>query len=44
MLPFVFGFWGLYSSSIIAYEAGVMVLDQARELREKADNLEQQVN
>ncbi|MGR9099927.1 MAG: putative bifunctional diguanylate cyclase/phosphodiesterase [Gammaproteobacteria bacterium] len=44
VMPFVFGFWGQYSSSIIAYEAGVMVLDQTQELREKADNLEQQVN
>lgn len=41
-IPFVFGFWGQYSSSMIAYHAGVMIFDQTQELRNKADNLEKQ--
>jgi diguanylate cyclase (GGDEF)-like protein len=40
MLPFIFGLWGQYSGSIIAYEAGALVFDQTRELREKADHFE----
>ena len=43
-IPFVFGFWGQYSSSMIAYQAGVMIFDQTQELRNKADNLEKQTN
>jgi len=42
--PFVFGFWGQYTSTMIAYKAGAMVFDQTQELRSKADNLEQQSN
>ncbi len=34
-LPFVFMIWGQYSSSIIAYHAGAMVLEQTSELRSK---------
>ncbi|MCW8886275.1 MAG: EAL domain-containing protein [Motiliproteus sp.] len=41
-VPFVFGIWGQYSSTVIAYEASAMVYDQTRELREKADVLEQE--
>ncbi len=40
IMPFVFGFWGQYSSSILVYEAGAMVFDQTSELRSLADNLE----
>jgi diguanylate cyclase (GGDEF)-like protein len=43
-MPFVFGFWGQYSSSLIAYEAGAMIFDQTQELRNKAENLEKQAN
>jgi diguanylate cyclase (GGDEF)-like protein len=43
-IPFVFGFWGQYSSSMIAYQAGAMIFDQTQELRNKADNLEKQTN
>ena len=43
-IPFVFGFWGQYSSSMIAYQAGAMVFDQTQELRSRADNLEKQTN
>jgi len=41
-LPFIFGFWGQYSSSIIAYQASALIMDQTNELRLKADNLEKQ--
>lgn len=41
-LPFIFGFWGQYSSSIIAGQAGIMVLDQTTELRNKTALLEKQ--
>jgi diguanylate cyclase len=40
--PFIFGFWGQYSSSLIAYHAGAMIVDQTQELRVRADNLEKQ--
>jgi diguanylate cyclase (GGDEF)-like protein len=39
-IPFIFGIWGQYSSSIIAYQAGAIIFDQTQELRQKADNLE----
>jgi diguanylate cyclase (GGDEF)-like protein len=41
-LPFIFMMWGQYSSSIIAYHAGAMVLEQTSELRSKAVTLEKQ--
>jgi len=41
-LPFVFGFWGQYSSSIIAYQASAMILDQTAELRTQTATLEKQ--
>lgn len=40
--PFIFGFWGQYSSTMLAYKAGAMVFDQTQELRNEADNLEKQ--
>jgi len=43
-LPFIFGFWGQYSSSIIAYQAGAMVFDQTQELRSRAETMEKQAN
>lgn len=43
-IPFVFGFWGQYSSSIIAYQAGAMVFDQTQELRSLAKDLEKQAS
>ncbi|WP_432474787.1 putative bifunctional diguanylate cyclase/phosphodiesterase [Amphritea sp. HPY] len=39
-VPFAFGFWGQYASTIIAYEASALVIDQTRELRDKADDFE----
>lgn len=43
-IPFVFAFWGQYSSSIIAYQASAMIFDQTQELRAKADDLEKKAN
>ncbi|MBN1005793.1 EAL domain-containing protein [Amphritea sp. ZJ14W] len=41
-IPFVFAFWGQYSSTVLAYEASAMVMDQTQELRDKADSFEKQ--
>ncbi|WP_271270711.1 putative bifunctional diguanylate cyclase/phosphodiesterase [Aliamphritea hakodatensis] len=41
-VPFVFAFWGQYSSTILAYEASALVIDQTQELRERADSFEKQ--
>ncbi|RKZ96552.1 MAG: GGDEF-domain containing protein, partial [Gammaproteobacteria bacterium] len=41
-LPLVFTFWGQYAGSIIAYQAGAMILDQTNELRNKTASLEKQ--
>ncbi|PHS68734.1 MAG: GGDEF-domain containing protein [Methylophaga sp.] len=41
-LPFIFTFWGQYAGSIIAYQAGAMILDQTNELRSKTATLEKQ--
>lgn len=43
-IPFVFGFWGQYSSSMIAYQAGAMIFDQTQELRSRAESMEKQAN
>lgn len=32
-MPFIFAFWGQYTSSIMAYEASTMVMDQTADLR-----------
>jgi diguanylate cyclase len=41
-MPFAFGVWGQYSNSLIAYQAGAMIIDQTHELRTIADALEKQ--
>ena len=38
--PFVFAIWGQYSGSLMAYEAGVLVLDQTNQLRVETSTLE----
>jgi diguanylate cyclase (GGDEF)-like protein len=43
-VPFVFGLWGQYSGSIIAYQAGAMIFDQTQELRNRTENLEKHAN
>jgi diguanylate cyclase (GGDEF)-like protein len=42
LMPFIFAFWGQYVSSIIAYEAGAMVIDQTQDLRTRTTALEYQ--
>jgi diguanylate cyclase (GGDEF)-like protein len=44
IIPFIFGFWGQYSGSIIAYQASTLIFDQTQELRTKAENLEKKAN
>ncbi len=41
--PFFFSFWGQYMSSILAYEASAMIIDETRELRMQTSALESQV-
>ena len=41
-IPFIFGFWGQYSSSIIAYQVSALIYDQTQDLRSRAENLEKQ--
>lgn len=43
-IPFVFGIWGQYSSSIVAYQASALIFDQTQELRNRAEDLEKQAN
>lgn len=42
IVPFIFGFWGQYSGSIIAYQASTLIFDQTQELRNKAEDLQKQ--
>jgi diguanylate cyclase (GGDEF)-like protein len=42
VMPFVFAYWGQYSSNIIAYEASALVMGQTEELRNRANQLEKQ--
>lgn len=39
-MPFIFAFWGQYVSSIMAYEASTMVIDQTSDLRKQTAALE----
>ena len=39
-MPFIFAFWGQYTSSIMAYEASTMVIDQTADLRDMTVALE----
>ncbi len=41
IMPFVFAFWGQYAGSMMAYEAGVMIMDQTNQLRVETSTLEQ---
>lgn len=43
-MPFVFAYWGQYSSSVMAYEASALLMDQTEELRNRASQLERQAN
>ncbi len=44
IIPFVFGIWGQYSSSIMAYQAGALIFDQTQELRSRTMDLEKHTN
>jgi diguanylate cyclase len=39
-MPFIFAFWGQYTSHVMAYEASAMVLDQTADLRNQTVVLE----
>lgn len=39
-MPFIFAFWGQYTSTIMAYEAGSMVMEQTEDLRNLTAELE----
>jgi diguanylate cyclase (GGDEF)-like protein len=39
-MPFIFAFWGQYTSSIMAYEASTMIIDQTADLRDMTVALE----
>lgn len=41
-LPLIFALWGQYAGTIIAYQAGSMILNQTNELRSKTTTLEKQ--
>ena len=41
-MPFVFAFWGQYVSSLMAFEASAMVVDQTSDLRAQASAFERQ--
>lgn len=43
LMPFVFAYWGQYSSSVMAYEASALVMGQTEELRSRTNQLEKQV-
>ena len=39
--PFIFAIWGQYMGTMMAYEAGAMVVDQTQELKKQTSALEQ---
>jgi len=43
LMPAVFGLWGQYVGSLLAFEAGALVVDQTSKLRNQAEALEVQV-
>jgi diguanylate cyclase (GGDEF)-like protein len=43
-MPFVFGFWGQYTSTVIAYQAGAMVVDQTSDLRTQTLALQSRIS
>ena len=42
VMPFIFALWGQYVSSMIAYEASALVMDQTSELRTQTTMMQQQ--
>lgn len=43
LMPLIFGLWGQYIGSLLAFEAGAMVVDQTSKLRSQTEALEVQV-
>jgi len=43
LMPVIFGLWGQYVGSLLAFEAGALVVDQTSQLRNQAEALEVQV-
>jgi len=41
-MPFVFAFWGQYVSTVMGYEAGAMVIEETRGLKEQTVTLKRQ--
>ncbi|MBN2331719.1 MAG: EAL domain-containing protein [Deltaproteobacteria bacterium] len=41
MMPFMFAFWGQYVSSMIAYQAGAVIIDETSDLRAQTAVLEE---
>jgi diguanylate cyclase (GGDEF)-like protein len=43
LMPVIFGLWGQYVGSLLAFEAGALVVDQTSKLRSQTEELEVQV-
>lgn len=43
LMPIMFGLWGQYIGSLLAFEAGALVVDQTSKLRSQTEELEVQV-
>lgn len=43
-MPFIFAFWGQYVSSIIAFQAGAIIVDQTADLRAQTTVLEEKAS
>ncbi len=43
IMPFVFGIWGQYTGAMMMWNASELVMDQTRELRDRASALEQEL-
>lgn len=43
VMPFVFGIWGQYTGAMMMWNASELVMDQTRELRDRASALEQEL-
>ncbi|MEE8428053.1 MAG: EAL domain-containing protein [Gammaproteobacteria bacterium] len=40
-MPFLFGFWGQCSQSVMAFQAGAVIIDRTNDLRDHVNSLEQ---
>ncbi|NKF22676.1 EAL domain-containing protein [Solimonas marina] len=44
LMPLIFLVWGQYIGSVMSYQAGAMVLDETRELRDEANRLQYELS